>query len=157
DDLDELVLGVVDARDVVEGDLRLRPAVALGAAAAEPEPASAGHHTLIHPDEPHDQEERGAEAEKQVLPEGPALVERPRVDDHALLLEERLETGVGEGGQQRLEAQLGAVVTRQYWHSDGGAGNCAPPPRGKLWIDRPGARGCAAARPRRRVEVALAG
>src|SRR5438876_9150266 len=111
DDLDELVLGVVDARDVVEGDLRPRVAVALGTAAAEPEePPTAGHHALIHPDEPHDQEERGAEAEDQVLPEGPALVERPRIDDHALLLEQRLETGVGEGGQQRLEAQRGARV-----------------------------------------------
>src|SRR5206468_10653742 len=111
DDLDELVLGVVDARDVVEGYLRLRLAVPLGAAAAEPEePASAGHHALVHPDEPRDQEERRAEAEKQALPEGPPLVERARIDDHALLLEQRLETGVGEGGQQRLEAQRGARV-----------------------------------------------
>src|SRR5439155_2578521 len=30
---------------------------------------------------------------------------------------------------------LGTLVTRQYWHSEGGAGNCAPSPRGKLWID----------------------
>src|SRR5207245_2756705 len=96
DDLDELVLGVVDARDVVEGDLRPRLAVALGTAAAEPEePPTAGHHALIHPDEPHDQEECGAEAEEQVLPEGPALVEWRRVDDDALLLEQRLETGCG--------------------------------------------------------------
>src|SRR5438093_93584 len=111
DALDELVLGVVDARDVVEGDLRPRVAAALGTAAAESEePPTAGHHAPIHPDEPHDQEERGAEAEDQVLPEGPALVEQPRVDHHALLLEQRLETGIGEGGQQRLEAQRGARV-----------------------------------------------
>src|SRR5207244_4679916 len=103
DDLDELVLGVVDARDVVEGDLRLRLAVALGAAAAEPEePASARHRALTQPDEPHDQEERGAEAEEQALPEGPTLVERPRVDDHALLLEQCLEPGAAEGGQPPL-------------------------------------------------------
>src|SRR6185503_6361166 len=92
DDLDELVLGVVDARDVVEGDLRLRLAVALGAAPAEPEDAaSAGRHALIDPDESGDQEERGTEAEQQTLPEGPTFLERPRVDDHSLLLEERLE------------------------------------------------------------------
>ena len=43
DDLDQLVLGLVDAGDVVEGDLRLLLAVALGAAAAEAEqPATAG-------------------------------------------------------------------------------------------------------------------
>ena len=42
DDLDQLVLGLVDAGDVVEGDLRLLLAVALGAAAAEAEePATA--------------------------------------------------------------------------------------------------------------------
>src|SRR6185436_1808838 len=99
DDLDELVLGVVDARDVVEGDLRLRLVVALGPAAAEPEEAtSAGHHALVHPDETREQEEGRAEAEKQALPEGSPLVERARIDDHALLLEERLEAGVGEGG-----------------------------------------------------------
>src|SRR6185295_11948215 len=91
--------------------LRLRLAVALGATAAEPEePASARRHAPIHPDEPHDQEERGAEAEEHVLPEGPTLIEGPRVDGDVLLLEECLETGVGEGGQQRLEAERGPRI-----------------------------------------------
>src|SRR5438034_731967 len=40
----------------------------------------------------------------------PALVERPGVDHHTLRLEQRLEAGVGEGGQQRLEAQRAARV-----------------------------------------------
>src|SRR5581483_3421627 len=111
DDLDELVLRVVDARDVVEGDLRLGLAVALGAATAEPEePAPAGRHALVHPDEPRNQEERRAEAENHGLPERPAVLERPRVDDDALLLEQRLETGVGEGRSQRLEAERAARI-----------------------------------------------
>src|SRR5439155_3899090 len=85
DDLDELVLGVVDARDVVEGDLRLRFGVAFGAAAAEPEePASAGRHALVQPNERRDQEQGGPETDEQVLPERPALLERSRVDDDAL-------------------------------------------------------------------------
>src|SRR5258706_494937 len=68
DDLDELVLGVVDAGDVVEGDLRLLLAVALGAAGPESEdPAAARRHALVQPDERRDQEERGAEAEEHVL------------------------------------------------------------------------------------------
>ena len=42
DDLDQLVLGLVDAGHVVEGDRRLLLAVALGAAAAEAEQPAAG-------------------------------------------------------------------------------------------------------------------
>jgi hypothetical protein len=110
DELDELVLGVIDARDVVEGDLPLRLAIALGAAAPETEqPASAGHRALIQPNERPDQEERGAEPEQEVLKERPT-VERSRVDEHALRLQQRLEAGIGEGGQQCLEAQCGAGV-----------------------------------------------
>ena len=70
DDLDELVLGFVDAGDVVEGDLRLLLAVALGAAAAEAEqPAAAGcRGAAAQPDEGGDQQQRGTEADQQLEP-----------------------------------------------------------------------------------------
>ena len=65
----ELVLGLVDAGDVVEGDLRLLLAVALGAAAAEAEqPAARRRGAAAHPDERGDQQQRGAEADQQREP-----------------------------------------------------------------------------------------
>ena len=53
DDLDQLVLGLVDAGDVVERDLRLLLAVALGAAAPEAEQPAAGggRRAAAEPDE----------------------------------------------------------------------------------------------------------
>ena len=56
DDLDELVLGLVDAGDIVEGDLRLLLIVALGAAAAEVEqPATRRRGAATNPHESSDQ------------------------------------------------------------------------------------------------------
>ena len=60
DDLDQLVLGLVDAGDVVEGDRRLLLAVALGAAAPEAEQPAAGRgrRAAADPDEGPDQQQR---------------------------------------------------------------------------------------------------
>ena len=108
DDLGQLVLGLVDAGDVVEGDLRLLLAVALGAAAAEPEqPATASRRgAATEPHEGGDQQQGGAEADQQREPGRTALVQG--LDDHALLLEQRLETRVGEDRPLRLELRRGA-------------------------------------------------
>ena len=69
DDLDQLVLGLVDPGDVVEGDLRLLLAVALGAAAAEAEqPATRRRGAATDPDEGGDQQQGGTEADQQLEP-----------------------------------------------------------------------------------------
>jgi hypothetical protein len=108
DDLGQLVLGLVDAGHVVEGDRRLRLAVTLGAALAEPEqPTPArGRRAAIEAHEAGDQEQGGAEADQERKPGRPALVQG--LDDDALLLEQRLETRVGEDWPLRPERHRGA-------------------------------------------------
>jgi len=49
-----------------------------------------------NPEEQTDPQQRLPKAQQQRLPPRPGLVERMRVDGHAVLLEERLEPGVGE-------------------------------------------------------------
>ena len=70
DDLDQLVLGLVDPGDVVEGDLRLLFTVALGAAATEAEQPAAGRRrsAATDPDKGADQQQRGTEADQQLEP-----------------------------------------------------------------------------------------
>ena len=107
DDLDQLVLGFVDPGDVVEGDLRLLLAVALGAAAAEAEqPATGRRGAATHPDEGGDQQQGRPEADQQLEPGRRVLVDR--LDDHALLLEQLFETRVGERRPLRFELLRGA-------------------------------------------------
>ncbi len=109
DDLDQLVLGFVDAGDVVEGDLRLFLAVALGATATEPEHAGAAGRSgaATDPDERADQQQRRTEADQQLEATTRPSSSRALIDD-ALLLEQRLETRVGEGRSLRHEV-LGGV------------------------------------------------
>ena len=70
DDFDQLVLGLVDPRDVFEGDLRLLFTVALGAAATEAEQPAAGRRrgAATDPDKRADQQQRGTKADEQLEP-----------------------------------------------------------------------------------------
>jgi hypothetical protein len=108
DDLGQLVLGLVYAGDVVEGDGRLRLAVALGAALAEPEqPAPARRRRP--PTEPHeagDQQQGGAEPDQERKPGRPALIHG--LDHDPLLFQQRLESRIGEDRSLRLELRRGA-------------------------------------------------
>jgi hypothetical protein len=97
DDLDQLVLGLVDAGDVGESDLRLGPGVTLGAALPEPEHAGGPAPRRRASRERHEggnQQQRRPEADQQLEPRRPALV--ARVDDDTLALEQRLESRVRE-------------------------------------------------------------
>ena len=103
-DLDQLVLGLVDAGDVVERDLappapgrsaarcsgrcreRRRPAAALLRGAPE------------HPDVEADDQQRRGEAEQQRRPRA-ALLDRLGADLDAVADEQRLEARVREGGE----------------------------------------------------------
>ena len=99
DDLDQLVLGLVDPGDIVEGDLRLLLAVALGAAAAEaeqPAAAAAAARRLI---------QTKAAISSSV---GPKLIssfnhDEPLsidgLDDDAFLLEQRSRPGSAKTGR----------------------------------------------------------
>src|SRR5207248_7566486 len=55
------------------------------------------------PEEEADQQDRGAEAQQQRLPPRPRLVQRMRIDGHALRLEQRLQTRISELRHHRLE------------------------------------------------------
>ena len=115
DDLDQLVLGLVDAGDVVEGDLRLLLAVALGAAAAEAEQPAArrGRGAATDPDERADQQQRGTEADQQLEPGRGVLVDG--VDDHALLLEALSRAWSAKAGRcvtNEAELRAGGRVER---------------------------------------------
>jgi hypothetical protein len=108
DDLGQLVLGLVDSGDVVEGDLRLVSAVALGAALAEPEQSTTARRrrAATEPHEAGDQEQGGAETDEKREPGRAALVQG--LDDHTLLLEQRLEPRLGEDRALRPELRRGA-------------------------------------------------
>jgi hypothetical protein len=125
DDLDQFVLGLVDARDIFEGDpvalAELEPARrrapeapqhAAGAAAAQLAPGE--------PDEEPDQQQCRQEAEQQRGPERPALVRGLGVDDHRLIGQQVGEArAIDERGNLGLEARhvdgfvvAGRVVAR---------------------------------------------
>src|SRR6185295_7263114 len=98
DDLLELVLGLVDARDV--GERRARPAlglVALGARAAQAAEARRARAAGAPrgEDEDADEQQRRPEEEQDVGPDRAAVVQRLGVDDDALLLELAQQLVVG--------------------------------------------------------------
>ena len=105
DDLAQLVLGLLDAGDVREGDLVARGLVAAG---SRPSERAEG---VLHvagpaeePEEQEDEQDRRPESEQQRLPPGRARLERLGVDRDVVLLEQLGElVGVGERGNLRSE------------------------------------------------------
>jgi hypothetical protein len=96
DDLDELLLRLVDAGDVLEGGALGGGVVALGPAAAEAAEAArspSARGATREPDEEADEEQGRAEAEDDRLPQRRALVERLGVHRH-VLLDHQLEEAV---------------------------------------------------------------
>src|SRR5205814_6691934 len=101
----KLLLRLVDAGDVLEGDL-----VAAGLVLARARAAELAEHALHARTAPHreidqaDEENRRTEADEEVLPPRRTGVERLRVDDDALLLEQgRERVRVRERRDLRLE------------------------------------------------------
>ena len=112
DDLDQLVLGLVDAGDVGEGDLLLGLAVALGAALPEAEDAARRRRprrAATSQTKAPISSSVGPKPIRNVEPRGAVLV--ARVDHDALALEQRLEARIGEGRPLRLEL-LGGRAAR---------------------------------------------
>ena len=107
DNLRQLALRLVDPRDVRERDLVATRLVTTCARAAERAEnvlhvACAAHD----PEEEKDEEDRRPEAEEQVLPPRRSAVERLRIHDDALLLQQpRQCVVVGKGRDLRPEAQ----------------------------------------------------
>ena len=106
DDFAQLVLGLVDPRDVLE-----RHAVARRLVSTGPRAPERSEDVLHVPRAPHEEEEesdeenRRPEEQQEALPPWGSRVERLCVDDHALALEELRERGVvGERGNLRSEA-----------------------------------------------------
>src|SRR5439155_1412188 len=110
DDLDKLVLGLVDAGDVLEGDAFALAAAAdaprgRAAEAAEHAARTRGRLAAREPDEEADEEQRRREAEDEAAPERAAGVGRLGVDHDRLLCEQPGEAAaVDEGRDQRLAA-----------------------------------------------------
>jgi len=113
--LDALVLGLVDACDVLEGDPGVPLfIVASGAASAEtaegtPE-ASLRRGAPRQPHEQADQEQGRAETEEQTLPQAARLLERLGLDLDPFVDEHLLQTRVGEGWDRGGEPGSGARV-----------------------------------------------
>ncbi len=107
DDLAQLLLGLVDARDVCEGDLvagRLVAASTRSSERAEDVLHAAG--PAEQPEQEEDEENRRPEAEQQRLPPRRAPFERLGVDGDVVLLEELGQlVGVCEGGNLRPESR----------------------------------------------------
>jgi hypothetical protein len=104
-DLDELVLGLVDAGDVVEGHARLLIGLhAPRLRAAEAAERAASGRAPREPDEQADEQDRRAKAEDQRPERGAAAVGCLRVDDDVLLGQQlRQVRRVDERGHLRLE------------------------------------------------------
>src|SRR5690606_36257505 len=107
-DLDELVLGLVDARNVVEGDPSFLLIVAAGAAAADAHEPSAESATLlggaaVDPDIEANQQQRRPEAEEEGPERVAALLDRLRADLDSMLDQQSFESGVDEGRQRGRE------------------------------------------------------
>src|SRR5207237_6806614 len=83
DDLLELGLGLLDAGDVLEGDVLARRLVATRARAPERHQAarSPAGGAAEEPEQEQEEEQRRAEAEEELLPPGGAALERFRVAD----------------------------------------------------------------------------
>jgi hypothetical protein len=99
DDLDELVLGLVNAGHVDEGDLWHTLSGRVPLRLAPPDAEDATLVPLRPAEHPHQQpEEQQARTEAQQERQQPAspLVRRPGVDDHALLLQQLLQARVWE-------------------------------------------------------------
>src|SRR5690606_32219510 len=97
DDLGELVLGLVDARHVVEGDARVRRLVeAPRLALAQPHQAAAAlrRGAAEQPEVEGDQQEGGAETEQQDVERAVARLDRLRADLDALPDQQRFEPRV---------------------------------------------------------------
>src|SRR5918995_2995877 len=124
-DLDELVLGLLDAGDVVEGNLRvLLLVVAPGAAPTDAREGTAHAAALllsapIEPDVAPDQQQRRTEGEEQRLPKATAFLYRLGADLDPVFDQELLQAGVNEGrehggeglgGARRLRAGLRASL-----------------------------------------------
>ena len=113
-DLDQLVLGLLDAGDVVEGDLRvLLLVVASGAAPADAREGAAHAAALllsapIEPDVAPDQEQRRTEGEEQRLPKATAFLYRLGADLDAVVDQELLEPWINEGREHGGEGLGGA-------------------------------------------------
>jgi hypothetical protein len=109
DHLRQLVLGLLDPRDVLEADALRGRLDAARAAAAELADAPAAGCSTEEPDEQPDEQDRRAEAEQDRL-EQRALAGRLGADDHVVLLEQLGELlVVREGGELGLEL-LGRLV-----------------------------------------------
>ena len=85
------------------------------AAATEPErPASATAEraggAAGQPQEAGDQQQRRAEAQQQRQPPAARLLDGPGIDEHVVLVEQRLEARVGELRPYRLELRRGARI-----------------------------------------------
>src|SRR5829696_3476432 len=117
-DLDELVLGLLDAGDVVEGNLRvLLLVVAPGAAPTDAREGSAHAAALllsapVEPDIAPDQEQRRTEGEEQRLPKATAFLYRLGADLDPVFDQELLEPGVHEGREHGSEGFGGARSLR---------------------------------------------
>ncbi len=113
DDLDQLVLGLVDAGHVVEGDLPglllvEPPGLALADAhEAGPHAAALLRRTPVDPDVEPDQQQRGPEAEEQGGQRAAALLDRLGADLDAVVDQQRLQARVHERRQRRREVGHG--------------------------------------------------
>src|SRR5690606_11721545 len=108
DDLDDLLLGFLDARDVRERDVHLILPEQAGTALAERHRASSAdralHLTLeVHPDA--DLEQDRERRDEQLQQEG-LLLRRARIDDHTVLLQRADERRVVRLGAVRQERAL---------------------------------------------------
>jgi hypothetical protein len=111
DDLDQLVLGLVDPRNVVESDRWLLLTVALSAAAPQAEQSATCRcgRAATDPDKGADQQQGGAKADEQLDERGrSAFVDG--LDDHTFLFEPPLKILVGEVRPLRLELHRGACL-----------------------------------------------
>src|SRR6185369_8211387 len=130
DDLDQLVLGVVDARHVVEGDadvvlLVVAPRLALADAHQAAQTAALLRRAPEHPDVEPDEEQRGTEPEQEreqrvaILFDGPGADLDLVVDEELLqpLVDERRQGGGelprGLGRPLRRSGAVGALVARR--------------------------------------------
>ena len=116
DDLDQLVLRLVDPRDVGERDLRVRLLVeaarlALADAHQAAAEAAGALRAAKDPDVEPDQQQRGAESVQQRRQRAAALVRRLRADLDAVLDQELLETLVVKRRQCRDEIRRRARRT----------------------------------------------
>ena len=59
---------------------------------------------------PDDEQQRGTEAQQQRQPPAARLLDRARVDDHVLLVEQRLQAGIGELRPHRFEERRGLGI-----------------------------------------------